>query len=119
MLPKFSREGRVAGYLGQCPKYDRIFILIASLRGRVTLWGISWEVYWRSKIRLRPSGNVSNHLVFNDTLYNTQFHQFISDSFLKLIITVSLYIFMRYLENEEVICKYRTYKYGVYSRYSN
>ena len=31
MRPKFSREGRVAGYLGQCPKYDQIFIFIASL----------------------------------------------------------------------------------------
>ena len=31
MHPKFSRDGRVSGYLGQCPKFDRIFILIASL----------------------------------------------------------------------------------------
>jgi hypothetical protein len=25
MCPNFSREGWVAGYLGQCPKFDRIF----------------------------------------------------------------------------------------------
>ena len=34
MRPKFSREGRVAGYLGQCPRFDRIFIFIASLIAR-------------------------------------------------------------------------------------
>jgi hypothetical protein len=25
MRPNFSREGWVAGYLGQCPKFDRFF----------------------------------------------------------------------------------------------
>ena len=35
MSPKFSWEWRVAGYLGQYPKFDQIFILIASLRALV------------------------------------------------------------------------------------
>jgi hypothetical protein len=31
MHPNFNREGRVAGYWGQCPKFDRILFLMASL----------------------------------------------------------------------------------------
>jgi hypothetical protein len=31
MRPKFSREGWVAGFFGQCPKFDRIFFFMASL----------------------------------------------------------------------------------------
>ena len=31
MRPNFTREGWVAGHLGQCPKFDQIFFLMASL----------------------------------------------------------------------------------------
>ena len=35
MRPNFSREGCVAGYLGQCPKFDRILFWKASLRSHM------------------------------------------------------------------------------------
>ena len=48
MCTKFSREGRVAGYLGQCPRFDQTFIFIASL---ICLSGIQSPLH-------TPSGNL-------------------------------------------------------------
>ena len=43
MRPNFSREGWVAGYLGQCPKFDRFFFLMASL---TKVWERLGEIGW-------------------------------------------------------------------------